>query len=120
MTDPKELGKKGEELAKKFLTEKNYTIIETNWHYGHLEVDIIAENASVIVFCEVKARSSTVMGNPEDFVTIQKQRNLIKAANCYVLKNCINKEVRFDIISVIQNRHGENIQHIPDAFTARW
>jgi|WetSurMetagenome_2_1015567.scaffolds.fasta_scaffold877298_2 putative endonuclease len=120
MTNPKELGKKGEDLAKEFLINLNYSIIETNWRSGHLEIDIIAENASTIVFCEVKTRSSDKMGNPEDFVTIQKQRNMIKAANHFVLKKCINKEVRFDIISIIENRNGYKIQHIPDAFTPRW
>ena len=120
MNSSQELGKKGEDLAKKFLTNLNYSIIETNWRYGHLEIDIIAENATTIVFCEVKTRSSDKMGNPEDFVTIQKQRNMIKAANHYVLKKCLNKEVRFDIISIIENRKGDTVQHIPGAFTPRW
>ena len=120
MTNTKELGNEGEEIAKNFLINLNYSIIETNWRFGHLEIDIIAEDATTVVFCEVKTRSSNKMGNPEDFVTIQKQRNIIKAANHFVLKRGIYKEVRFDIISIIQNKDGHTIQHIPDAYTPRW
>ncbi len=120
MTNNNELGKEGEELAKNFLINLNYSIIQTNWHFGHLEIDIIAETPSTIIFCEVKTRSSDKLSSPENSVNFQKQRNIIKAANHFVLKNGINKEVRFDIISIIQKKNGPAIQHIPDAFTPRW
>lgn len=120
MTDLQELGKKGEEIAKNYLVELNFTIIETNWRFGHLEVDIIAQNQNTIVFCEVKTRSSVKMGDPEQSVTLQKQRNLIKAANHYVVKNKINKEVQFDIITVVTSGDTPIINHIPDAYTSRW
>ncbi|HQA87104.1 MAG TPA: YraN family protein, partial [Bacteroidales bacterium] len=74
-----ELGKKGEELAKEFYQKNQFSIRDTNWRLGHLEVDIIAENSDCIVFCEVKTRSSTLLGTPEEFVTRQKQQHLIRA-----------------------------------------
>ena len=79
-----EFGKDGEELAAKHYIKLNYTILETNWHFGHLEVDIIAENEHTVVFCEVKTRSSNYFGEPESFVTLQKQKNIIRAAHTSV------------------------------------
>jgi len=115
-----QIGAKGEELAKNHLKSLNYTILETNWRSNHLEVDIIAQNEHFIVFCEVKTRSSNIMGSPESFVTPLKQRNLIKAAHHYVVSKNINKEVRFDIISVLSKGLMHEIHHIPDAFAPKW
>lgn len=114
------LGKQGEEVAQDYYKKNNYSIRETNWRYGHLEIDIIAENVNYIIFCEVKTRSSSYMGNPEEFVTKQKQYNLIKAANNYINKHNLMKEVRFDIISIISKESGFQVHHIPNAFLPRW
>ena len=120
MTTQQQTGLKGEELAKNHLQSLNYTILETNWRSSHLEVDIIAQNEHFIIFCEVKTRASCKMGTPESFVTPQKQRNLIKAAHHYVVSKNIDKEVRFDIISIISNGLSHEIQHITDAFAPKW
>jgi len=120
LTPKQQFGAKGENLAKDYLKSLNYTILETNWRRQHLEIDIIAQTDLFIVFCEVKARSSSVMGMPESFVTPQKQRNLIKAAHHYVVSRNITKEVRFDIISILSKGANHEIQHIPDAFAPKW
>ncbi|MEG2070583.1 MAG: YraN family protein, partial [Bacteroidales bacterium] len=75
--EPQKLGKKGEELAKEYYQNNHYTILESNWRSCHLEIDLIAINQEYIVFCEVKTRSSSNFGKPEQFVTLQKQKNLI-------------------------------------------
>ncbi|MBP5709504.1 MAG: YraN family protein [Bacteroidales bacterium] len=118
--DNLELGKTGEEAAIAYYLKQNYTILDTNWRFGHLEVDVIAENEDTIVFCEVKTRSSNCFGEPESFVTLQKQKNIIRAANSYVLRKGINKDVRFDVISIIKNNNGCTLNHIPDAFCPKW
>ena len=122
MNEKQQTGQQGEELALKHLIQKDYTIVETNWRYGHLEVDIIAETADKIIFCEVKTRSSLALVSPESAVNLQKQRNLIKAANFYVTKKNIPKEVQFDIISIyVAKGKGETtIEHIEGAFLPRW
>lgn len=120
-TEKQEKGQSGEDLAVAYLTDNGYTILERNWRIGHLEVDIIATNNDFLVIVEVKTRKSNVFGEPEEFVTVQKQRNLIRAAAAYITKFNITKEVRFDILSVIlgSNPDGE-VRHIPDAFKPRW
>lgn len=119
-TDNQEKGAKGEQLAAEYLTAAGYTILEKNWRIGHLEVDIIASNNTMLVIVEVKTRKSNALGEPEEFVTIQKQQNLIRAANYYVQKFNITKEVRFDIVSIILKNGEQKINHIPNAFKPRW
>lgn len=108
-------GQKGEEMAAKFLQEKGYTILETNWRFMNLEADIIAETSKTLVIAEVKTRKSNYFGEPESFVTKQKQKNLIKAANAYIERKQLDLEVRFDIVSVVLNDN-TSIKHIEDAF----
>ena len=110
------LGKKGETIAKGYLLEKSYTILEKNWRYLKAEVDLIVQNDDFIVFVEVKTRSSSNYGDPESFVSGKQQKMIINAANEYVIKNNIEREARFDIISIIISNNTEEIRHIEDAF----
>lgn len=119
-TEKQQTGRHGEELAAQYLISKGYNILEKNWQIGHLEVDLIASNDEMLVIVEVKTRKSNVFGEPEEFVTIQKQRNLIRAASSFIAKTGITKEVRFDIVSVIVAEGIESVKHIEDAFKPRW
>ncbi|MCD4697245.1 MAG: YraN family protein [Bacteroidales bacterium] len=110
------LGKKGEELAARYLTEKGYRILEKNWRFGKDEIDIIAKHNDTIVIVEVKTRSTDFFGDPEDAVTDRKQQFLIRAAEEYVIQNKIDEELRFDIISIIIKNEKQTIRHIEDAF----
>lgn len=116
MADHNELGKKGEEMAQKFLAQKGYTILATNWRYSKDEIDIIASKDSCLAIVEVKTRFSNVFGEPEEFVNNKKQTFLIRATNAYVEKNKIQEDVRFDIISVLYCGTRWQINHIEDAF----
>jgi putative endonuclease len=117
MADHNILGKKGEELAAEFLSEKGYEILETNWAQSGTEIDIVARTANTLVIVEVKTRKGNYFGEPEAFVNKAKQKNLIKGAGAYVQRNNLDTEVRFDIVSVIHPPSGEvKIQHIEDAF----
>ncbi len=108
-------GQKGEELAAKYLEEKGYVILEKNWRFKNLEADIIATSSKTLIIAEVKTRKSNYFGEPETFVTRQKQKNLIKTAHEYILRNNLDLDVRFDIISVIMN-DSSSVKHIEDAF----
>ena len=110
----------GEDMAAKLLQEKGYKILARNWRCGHLEVDIIAETDDYLVIVEVKTRKSAVFGPPEVFVDQQKQRHLIRAAMYYAKFKKVTKEIRFDIISVINNPEMQEVNHIENAFKPRW
>ena len=116
MEEKHALGKKGETIAKDYLLEKGYSIVEKNWRYLKAEIDLIVQKDNFIVFVEVKTRSSNNYGDPESFVSDRQQKMIINAASEYIMKNDIESEARFDIISIIINNKAEDIKHIEDAF----
>jgi len=116
MAKHNELGKKGEELAKKMLIEKGYDILETNWRFDKDEIDIIAKDGDELVIVEVKTRSTDIFGYPEDAVNSKKEFFLIRATESYLVENNINVDTRFDIVAIIHNNNETKIHHIIDAF----
>jgi len=116
MAQHNDLGKQGEEIARKYLEEKGYDILETNWQYSHAEIDIIALKDDILVIVEVKTRSSDHYGKPQAFVGKKKIKLLMAAANSYIKQKNLDVEIRFDIISIIKNRYEEKIEHLEDAF----
>lgn len=116
MAEHNTLGEKGEELACSYLKEKKYRILARKWRYKHKEIDIIAFYEGIIIFVEVKTRSSDYWGNPEESVNKKKQRFLIEAAERYIFEKDYDMEARFDIISVIIDEYGTQIEHIEQAF----
>jgi putative endonuclease len=110
-------GNNGEQIALEFLIKNGYTILEKNWRFSHLEIDIICSNNNTLVIVEVKLRSTNYFGNPEQFIPISKQKKIIKAAEHYILKNNINYETRFDVVAIIQNNEELTINHITNAFS---
>lgn len=118
MAKHNDLGHKGEEFAVKYLKEKGYYIRETNWRDGKLELDIIAEIDNRLIIAEVKTRYSDYISQPTDAITNTKIRNIVKATDHYIKMNNIDKEVRFDIISLVKQQNSFKIEHIEDAFIA--
>ena len=95
-------GNEGEGIAVEFLTANGYRVIERNYYYQRGEIDIIAEEGSVLAFVEVKMRSSSAFGAPEEFVTPKKQELMRRTAEGYVMeRNITNKECRFDVVAVL-------------------
>lgn len=116
MAEHNDLGKKGEQLAIDFLIKNDYKILEKNYRYLKAEVDIIAQKNDVLAAIEVKTRSSSYFGNPEEFVNPKKIKLLISAIDNYVVERDLDVEVRFDIIAIIQNKKETKIEHLEDAF----
>ena len=110
------LGQTGEEAAQNYLKDRGYTIREVNWRYRRIEVDILAQTSQYLVVVEVKSRRNTLFKDPAQAVNTAKINRLVKAAQAYVLRYGINKEVRFDIIEVVSTANGFAINHIADAF----
>jgi putative endonuclease len=116
MAQHNELGKKGEQLAVDFLLENDYDIVARNYRFEKAEVDIIAQKKNILAIVEVKTRSTTDFGNPQDFVKPKQIKNLVKAVNEYVTENKLDLEVRFDIIAIIKENQSFEIEHLKDAF----
>jgi len=109
-------GKEAEEAAAAFLERLGYAILERNWRYKKLEIDIIAMYKNELVFVEVKARSTDYFGDPESFVSRAKQKRIVCAADQYILEKNFHGEARFDIIAALPKKNGFSLQHIPQAF----
>lgn len=109
-------GKEGEETALAWLRKSGYTILESNWRFRHLEIDIIAMEGDLLVAAEVKTRSTVAFGEPEIFVTKAKQKKLIRAINHYVEQKGMDNEIRFDIIAVVSGGGTTSVKHIKEAF----
>jgi putative endonuclease len=116
MENKQSFGRQGEDLAVEFLIGEGYEILERNWHFKHIEVDIIARDRDQLIIVEVKTRSGNSYGEPSTAVDFRKQRYLIFAAERYLFGNNIDLEVRFDIISIIIDQGRTVLEHIREAF----
>jgi len=116
MSDKHSLGPRGEELAAGYLTKQGYKIRHRNWRSGRTEIDIIAENDLCIIFVEVKSRSAGYSVHPSEAVNVPKQRTIIFAASNYIDTYGIEKEARFDIITVVFSGSAGEIDHIENAY----
>ena len=96
-------GRWGERLAAGYLFFHGCRILERNWRYGRYEIDVVARErrSGVLVFAEVKTRSSTFHGLPRDAVDAKKQLFLARAAQGY-LKEIRDPDarIRFDVVEV--------------------
>ena len=110
-------GKAGEKEAAKFLKKNGYKILATNYRKTYGEIDIIASKGENIAFVEVKTRKNDAYGTPSEFVTISKQKKIIKAAYSYIQEQDLDAEFTFDVIEVYtKGRKIQNINHIVNAF----
>jgi len=116
MSDTKDLGQKGEDLATEFLKKNGYKILFRNWVWGKNEIDIIAEKDDIVAFVEVKTRNEEFLGGIGSAISRDKRNAIIFAAEGYIKRYGIDKDSRFDIIAIIMNDQGTNLDHYEGAF----
>ena len=112
----KEVGEKGEDIATIFLESKGFNIIERNWRYKHLEVDIIASIDKKIHFVEVKTRTNLKYGLPEESISQTKMNHLKVAASAYINQNNEWELLQFDVIAIMMTNKGEELFFIEDVY----
>lgn len=111
-------GRRGEDLAHRFLRKRGLTIVARNYRppAGGGEIDLIAYDRGKLVFVEVKTRASGDFGEPDAAVDDEKRRFLVRAARDYARRSAIEwQNVRFDIVSVVLD-NPPRIELLPDAF----
>ncbi len=110
-------GRLGEDAAASFLTKEGYKIVERNFRCPLGEIDIVAVDKGVLVFVEVKTRSSNKFGLPEEAVNRRKQHQMTKAAQFYISrKKLFNSPARFDVVAVILSGEKIDVRVIRNAF----
>ncbi len=107
-------GSRHEDEAAAWLEKQGYTVLEKNFRWARGEIDLIAHKDSTLIFIEVKYRSSSRYGFPEEAVPHQKQIKIIRTAQYYLNLHGYKSPIscRFDVIAI----EGEHIRHIENAF----
>lgn len=106
-------GARAEQTARRHLEKKGFRFLAANHRTRFGEVDLVMEEGATVVFVEVKARSRTDFGRPEEFVTRAKQARVAKAALDFVkVRGLADRPLRFDVVGL----SGEEIAHLPNAF----
>lgn len=107
-------------LAERFIAERyiknGYKILDRNWYFHPAEIDIIALKDDLLIFIEVKARSSNDFINPEEAVNAKKKTLIVRAANAYIEEKGLDLECRFDIAIVLKKTDGLASKVFIDAF----
>jgi putative endonuclease len=111
-------GRRGEDLAHRFLRRQGLTIVARNFHQraGRGELDVVAWDRQTLVFVEVKTRASAEFGGPGRAVGADKEKDLRRAAGEY-LRRCgtAMEQARFDLVNIVLTDPPE-IEWIKDAF----
>ena len=110
-------GQEGERLAVAYLESTGHSILETNWTFERYELDVIARKNDEIIFVEVKTRTGTSHGFPEQAVTRKKAKTMFDGASIYLEENELENEIRFDIVSIVLRGETPDILHIKDAIS---
>lgn len=117
MKNTRKKGSIAERIVEKFLIKKGYRIIERNFYFEKGEIDLIADDNGVIVFVEVKSRTSSEYGEPENSITLSKRKQLRKVAEGYFYVNDLQDvQARFDVVSIKWEYGKPIINHIVNAF----
>jgi putative endonuclease len=107
------LGRFGEDVAARHLERAGLVLVERNWRCREGEIDIVALDGAVLVFCEVKTRSGLAFGSPAEAVSPTKQRRLrVLAARWLGDHPQPWTELRFDVVSVLRTRDDLVIDHL--------
>lgn len=112
-----EAGRLGEKLAADYLRRSGFSILHTNWRSTRFEIDIVALKNGLLHFFEVKYRSSTAYGCPEESVTPKKIKFLLQAIDAFLHQHRKHRDYRLNIISILRKPSGELIyEHIEDVY----
>ncbi|MGH9584684.1 MAG: YraN family protein [Bryobacteraceae bacterium] len=112
------LGRRGEDVAHRYLRSAGYAVVARNYRPGggQAEVDIVARDGDTVVFVEVKARTTDEFGSPDRAIGAEKRKHILRAARAYATRAGIQwSQVRFDIISIVFT-NPPSIIHQKDAF----
>src|SRR5262245_32158231 len=112
MSDRITRGKEAEDAAMQFLLEKGYEIIARNYRHKRSEIDLIARLNNWLVFVEVRMRTSSAFGYPEETIGSAKRKKVMEGAAHYLEQTGWEGNVRYDIIAILHNE----VKHFEDAF----
>ena len=112
------LGRAGEEAALQVYLRNGFRLIARNWRCGLGELDLVVRRGRLLVFCEVKTRSTIALGGGYEAVTWSKRRRLRRLAEAFVSQTPVRPAAtRFDVASVHVSRgSAPDVEVYQDAF----
>lgn len=113
-----ELGRRGEDLAARYLTDRGLVLLARNWRCREGEIDLVATDAERLVVCEVKTRSGTRFGEPAESVTPRKAMRIRRVTQAWLAAHRLPWcEVRFDVLAVLlEPGRPATVRHFEAAF----
>lgn len=116
------LGRKGEDIAVEYLTDKGYELITRNYNVPRRgEIDAVMRDGNYLVFVEVRTKSNTFFGTPLETIDADKRRQIVKMARYYMAREKIpeNMFCRFDVVGIVLSSDDKpQIEYYKDAFIA--
>ncbi|MBR1538025.1 MAG: YraN family protein [Bacteroidales bacterium] len=111
-----ETGKRGEAIALDWLLARGFRLLDRNWRSGHKELDLVMERGERVHVVEVKTLTPPLQIRPFEKVDGQKQARLVAAARSYIARKQVDREVQFDVVSVVLGDGQPEVEYIPQAF----
>ena len=113
MKDKDKIWKIGEEMAKEYLEDKGYEIIEQNYQTKYSEIDLIVKRDDILIFVEVRTKKSGAFVTPEESINQKKLKKLYWNAEVYVSTKKYKGRYRVDAVCIIlgQDNAIESIEH---------
>lgn len=108
------LGRYGERVAERHLTERGFTVIDRNWRCPAGEIDLVLREADTLVICEVKTRRGLDFGHPLAGVDVTKTDRLRRLALLWADAHGLSRvPVRLDVVGVLLDARGlAEIEHV--------
>jgi len=119
LTHQKRLGDWGETEARRFLETKSYVFIERNFCVPEGEIDLVMQDGDIVVFIEVKTRTSDSFGTPEESVSRAKRKRLLRAAWAFLQeRERIDASWRIDVVAIEASPNWtiQRLDHYQSAF----
>lgn len=118
MKNNRAAGKYGEELVAQYIRKKGFSILARNYRKRYGEIDLIAQNSTVLAFIEVKWRNNPYIDSAE-IITSKKQQKIIAVAKEFLLTHTVTNLIcRFDVALVEKKGNTTEIRYISNAFTS--
>jgi putative endonuclease len=114
--DRRALGARAEQMACDHLEARGFRIVGRNVRVGPKELDVIAQRGGLVVFCEVRARTSASFLSPLASIDAKKVRNVRAAARAWLLVHRLRVAVRFDAAGVTFEVPEGRMEFVEDAF----
>lgn len=113
-----QLGLQGERLAEAYLKKQGFKTVARRFATPVGELDLVMRKADTVVFVEVKTQRDRLFQDPQEQVTLSKQRRVLRAADWFLhRKRWEDRPCRFDVVAIVLPETGDpEIEHFPDAF----